>query len=79
MHVCEKTQKGADHVKSALELNIIGLALQLVVPVRQRVVPPLQHYAGWHGCTAWSIAFAKGLQHHCTSRNKLAVCFYARA
>jgi len=57
----------ADHVEGALELHVIGLTLQLVVPVRQGVVPPLQHYAGRHGTAARRLALGKRLQHHCSA------------
>lgn len=70
----ERMGKGADHVESALQLHIVGLALQLVVPVGQGVVPALQHYTRGHGSTAWRFTLAKGLQHHCTtSREKASV------
>lgn len=65
--------EGADHVESALELHVVRLALQLVVPVRQGVVPPLQHDAGRHGAAAWGIPLAKGLQNHCITQDSLSV------
>ena len=71
--------QGADHVESALELDVIRLPLHFVVPVREGVVPPLQHNACRHGCAAWCITLAKGLQHHCTSRTIQLQCCYARA
>ena len=63
----------SDHEKSALELDVIRLPLQFVVPVREGVVPALQHNAGRHGCTACCITLAEGLQHHCTSRDPASV------
>ena len=73
-HVFESIRhQRADHVEGALELDIIRLSLQFVVPVGQGVGPPLQHNASWHGCTAGCITLAKGLQHHCTSRKTASV------